>query len=376
MNWIRVFSVLYIVGAVALWWLKPDANAMLWAVGFFVLGFVAMEMATSFVSALLPGLVEDRDIGKASGDGFAFGYLGGLIALILMLLLFAENGDTGTTLIGISPIFGLDAVTREGTRFVGPFTALWYMVFMVPFFLWVKEPKRVPGTGIPPKEALVGLWVSIKGLRHRRSMAAYLGSSMFYRDALNGLYALGGVYAKGVLDWTVTQIGVFGIIAAITAGLASWTGGYADRRYGPKPVITASVVILTLVCVVLVCTSKTRLFGMPLTPGSTLPDTLFYICGALIGGAGGTIQAASRTLMVRHTTPERAAEAFGLFALSGKATAFMAPALIFAVTKLTGNQQVGFIPLILLFLVGLVLLGWVKPDGERAEWSDPSSPSP
>jgi UMF1 family MFS transporter len=125
MNWIRVFSVIYIVGSVALWWLKPDASAMLWAVAFFVVGFVAMEMATSFVSALLPGLVADKDVGKASGDGFAFGYLGGLIALILMLLLFAENGDTGLTLIKIKPILGLDATAREGTRFVGPFTALW-----------------------------------------------------------------------------------------------------------------------------------------------------------------------------------------------------------------------------------------------------------
>ena len=212
MRWIWAFSVLYVLGAAALWWLRPDSATLFWAVAFFVTGFVAMEMATSFVSALLPGLVEDTDIGKASGHGFAFGYLGGLVGLIVMLVFFAEHGETGRTLAGLPPAFGLDPAAREGTRFVGPFTALWYMAFMLPFFLWVRESRRDPRAAIPPKESLVGLWVSIQGLRHRRSMATYLASAMFYRDALNGLYAFGGVYAVGVLGWSITQVGVFGIL--------------------------------------------------------------------------------------------------------------------------------------------------------------------
>ena len=376
MNWIRSLSVVYVIGAWALWWLTPDGSWLFWAVVFFCLGFVAMEMTTNFVSALLPGLVPEEEVGKTSGIGFAFGYFGGLVALIFVLLLLAENGETGKTLIGLDPIFGLDAASREGTRSVGPLTAIWYILFMIPFFLWVREPKRDPATAIKPKEALVGLWVSIKGLRYRRSTATFLAAALFYRDSLNALYGFGGVYAYGVLGWTVTQVGVFGIIGAVTAGIASWAGGYADRKFGPKPVIIASVVVLTAVCILLVWMSDTHIFGILLPEGSSLPDTLFYICGALIGAAGGTVQAASRTLMARHTTPERAAEAFGLYALSGKATAFMAPALITLVTSLTGNQQVGFLPLIFLFVIGLILLVWVKPDGERAEWSahSPSSP--
>lgn len=366
MNWIKVFSVLYVAGAFSLWWLTPDASIMLWAVVFFVIGFVSMEMATSFVSALLPSLVKEADIGKASGHGFAFGYLGGLVALIIMFGFFAEDGQTGKTLAGLDPPFGLDPNAREGTRFVGPFTAIWYIVFMIPFFLWVREPKRDPATVIPPREALAGLWESIKGLRYRQSLAAYLGSAMFYRDALNGLYSFGGVYAKLVLNWSIHQVGLFGIIATIAAGAASWAGGYADKKFGPKPVIVMSVIVLIAVCTILVWTTDTHFFGIPLSEGSNLPSILFYICGAMIGASGGTIQSASRTLMVRHTTPERAAEAFGLFALSGKATSFLAPALITAVTLMTGNQQWGFVPLIFLFVIGLILLKWVKPDGERA----------
>ena len=375
MPWIWAFSAAYVLGAAGLWTLTPDAPLLLQAVVFFGIGFLGMEFATTFCNALLPSLTRDEEIGAVSGTGFAFGYFGGLVALAIMLLFFAESGDTGRTLIGLEPAFGLDPAAREGTRFVGPFSALWYAVFMIPFFLWVKEPPRPAGTVIRARAALVGLWASIRGLVNRRSLAAYLGSSMFYRDALNGLYGFGGVYASGVLGWSITQIGTFGILGGVTAGLASWAGGKADRRWGPKPVIILSIVVLILVCTVVVGMNRESLFGIPLAEGSRLPDAVFYVCGALIGAAGGTVQAASRTLMVRHTTPEQAAQAFGLFALSGKATSFLAPALIAAVSAATGNQQIGITPLIGLFLIGLILLVWVNPDGERAAWSEPQPAS-
>ncbi|MEZ5911166.1 MAG: MFS transporter [Paracoccaceae bacterium] len=365
MPWIWVFSACYVVGAAGLWALNPAAPMLTQAVVLFGIGFIGMEFATTFTNALMPSLIEDDKMGSVSGNGFAFGYAGGLVALIIMLLFFAENGDSGKTLIGLSPAFGLDPETNEGTRFVGPFSAAWYILFMIPFFLWVKEPPRAVGTLLRTREALAGLWQSILGLANRRSLAAYLASSMFYRDALNALYGFGGVYASGVLGWTITQIGVFGILGGVTAAVASWAGGYADRRYGPKTVITWSVLSLIVVCLIVVGMNRESLFGLALDPGSSVPDIVFYVCGAIIGAAGGTVQAASRTLMVRHTTPERAAEGFGLFALSGKATSFLAPALIAAVSAATGSQQWGITPLIGLFLIGLVLLAWVRPHGER-----------
>jgi UMF1 family MFS transporter len=305
--WIKVFSLFYVVGAAGLWVLAPGAPLLIQALAFFCVGFVAMEFATSFTNALLPSLIDDRGLGKVSGSGFAFGYFGGLVALTLMLLFFAENGATGKTLLGGPPAFGLDPALREGTRFVGPFAAIWFAVFMIPFFLWVREPARAPGTAISAGAALRRLWASILALPKRPSLLAYLGSSMLYRDALNGLFAFGGVYAFGVLGWSVIEVGTFGILGVITAALATWAGGYADRRFGPKPVIAVSVLVLAAICAVLVSLSRDRLFGIPLAEGSRLPDILFYLAGASIGAAGGTVQAASRTLMVRHTDPERAA---------------------------------------------------------------------
>ncbi len=367
MVWIWTFSVFYVVGAFGLWWVMPggEADTLLWAVAFFGLGFIGMEFTTIFTNALMPTLTDHDNIGKISGSGFAFGYLGGLLALIAMLTLFAENAATGKTLIGIDPLFGLDSESREGSRMVGPFSAIWYVVFMIPFFLWVKEPK-VASRGIHIGAALQSLWETIRRLRFRKSMSAYLVSSLFYRDALNALYGFGGVYASNVLDWSITQIGVFGILGGITAMISSWVGGRLDDRFGPKFVIGWAIVVLILVCTVIVGMTRESLFGMPLDPASATPDIIFYICGALIGAAGGPLQAASRTMLVRHTTPDRATEAFGIFALSGKVASPISPLLIALVTTFSGSARIGISPIIGLFLLGLILLIWVKPKGEMA----------
>ncbi|RMC35751.1 MFS transporter [Paracoccus alkanivorans] len=370
MPWIWLFSTFYVVGAAGSWYLMPEQPALIRAVTLFGIGMIGVEFATIFTNALLPGLAPRDEIGRLSGSGFAFGYLGGVVSLAVMLALFAETPG-GKTLAGLDPLFGLDPGQREGTRFVGPFTALWYILFMIPFFLWVREP-RGPRRPIRIGVALRDLWTLIRSLRHRHSLASWLVSSMLSRDALNALYGFGGVYAGTVLGWPVFLAGVFGVVSAVSASLISWLGGRADRRWGPKPVVIACILMLTGVTITLVGMSRESLFGIPVaaTPliaSLGLPDVIFFICGALIGGAGGALQASSRSLMVRHTTEQRATEGFGLYALSGKATAFLAPFLIATVTDLTGNQRIGISPLILMFLLALILLVWVKPEGEAEQ---------
>lgn len=363
--WVWIFSAFYVVGSYGLWWVAPGGTeAMLfWAVCLFGLGFIGMEFATIFTNALMPSLTQADDLGAISGTGFAFGYLGGLLALVIMLLFFAEGADSGLTLLGTPPLFGLDTEAREGTRFVGPFTAIWYVVFMIPFFLWVKEP-HTDRRPLHLGRAFDSLRDLIRSLRYRRSLLAYLASSLFYRDALNALYGFGGVYASGVLGWSIIQIGIFGIVGAVTAMVAAFIGGRADRAFGPKPVIAVSILALMLVCLVIVGMTREGVWGFAMDPASSLPDQIFFACGALIGGAGGSLQAASRTMMARHTTPDHATEAFGLFALSGKVASFIAPALIALATTVSGSQRIGIAPLVVLFLIGLVLLVFVKPKGE------------
>ena len=365
--WVWVFSLFYVVGAWGLWFVAPggEADVLLWAVAFFGIGFIGMEFATIFTNALMPTLSDGDDIGQISGSGFAFGYLGGLIALILMLAFLQDSADTGKTFIGLDPLFGLDAEAREGTRAVGPFAAIWFALFMVPFFWWVKEPRTAAG-GIDIRAAMASLLDLLASLRFRRSLAAYLTSSLCYREALNALYAFGGLYASNVLGWSITEIGVFGILGGVTAMVASYFGGRLDRRLGPRFVIGWSIVVLIVVCTVIVGMERDSFFGIAMDPASNRADIIFYICGGLIGAAGGPLQAASRTMLVRHTTPDRATEAFGLFALSGKVASFISPFLIAVVTQISGSARIGISPVIALFLLGLVLLIWVHPKGETA----------
>ena len=197
---------------------------------------------------------------------------------------------------------------------------------------------------------------------------------MFYRDALNGMYVFGGIYASGVLDWSVVFIGVFGIVAIIAGAIFAVIGGRMDARFGPKPVISVSILVLTFVAVSIVFVSRDAVYGVPVAEGSMLPDITFFVFGALIGAAGGVIQSASRTMMVRQANPARMAEAFGLYALAGKATSFLAPTLIGIATAISGSQQIGVSPLIFLFLIGLILLRYVKPQGDSPTWSAPPPP--
>ncbi|MFA8386102.1 MAG: MFS transporter [Pelagibaca sp.] len=366
LRWIWLFSLMYVVGAAGLWFAAPGDYNLVLILTFFAIGMIGMEFATTFTNSMLPDLGPPDQIGRISGNGWAFGYLGGLVALVIMLLFFAENSATGRTLIGLEPALGLDPEAREGTRFVGPLTAIWFIVFMIPFFLFVHDPKSAKAPKGAVKKALTDLKSTLRHLPQDRSLFAYLGSAMFYRDALNGMYAFGGIYAVGVLGWSVQNVGIFGIIAIITGAIAAWLGGIADSRFGPKPVIVACILSLTAVAVAIVLISREAMFGIPLPEGSTLPDIAFFIIGAVIGAAGGVIQSASRTMMVRQANPDRMTEAFGLYALSGKATSFLAPLLIGVTTYATGSQQLGVSPVIGLFLIGLVLLVWVNPNGRRA----------
>jgi UMF1 family MFS transporter len=364
MPWIVFFASLYVIGASALWWTHPDGSNLTFALMVFALGFIGAEFALIFTNAQLPGLGSRAEIGRISGAGFAFGYLGGFIALVLVLALLVEQPG-GKTIVGLDPVFGLNADAREGTRFVGPFVAIWFAVFMIPYFLWVREVRERRGptsVGI----AFRRLKDSVTSVLKRPSTASFLGGSMLYRDALNGLYGFGGTYAYLVLEWEVAQVGAFGVVTILSGVVLSWFGGRLDGKLGPKPVVVGSAIGLMITCLLLSGMSRADIFGMPLSETSALPDAIFMLCGVAIGGLGGMLQAASRSLMVRHADLAAPTESFALYGLSGRATSFLAPAMIGIVTAATGSARFGVLPLIVLFLLGLLLLRWTHPEGDRA----------
>lgn len=362
-GWIAGFSLLYVLGAWGLWWAQPGDFSLTLVLLSFGLGLVAMEFATIFTNAMLPGLAPRAEIGRISGAGWGFGYAGGVVSLALVLLFLAE-GPGGRTIAGLAPAFGLDPALREGTRAVGPFTAIWYALFMIPFFLWTREAEA---PRLPMRAALAGalpdLMASLRRLPQQPNLLRFLIASMLYRDALNGIFVFGGIYAAGVLGWSVPMVGVFGILAAVSGAIFAWAGGRWDARFGPKPVVAVTLLLLTAASIGVVFVARDGLFGLAVGPESRLPDAAFLLIGLVIGAAGGAMQAASRTMMVHQADPARMTEGFGLYALTGKATAFLAPLSIGIATTAGGNQQAGILPVIVLFLLGLGLLLFVDPDG-------------
>ncbi len=363
--WMAMFTLLSILGCSALWLAVPGGGGFTFAIlALFGIAMIGIEFAAVFNNAVMPDLVPREELGKLSGNGWALGYLGGVVSLLLVLTTMVESSPgSGQTLIGLTPILGLVDVPFGGERGTGPLTAIWLFIFIIPFFLFTPDsPRTVAMTGAV-STSLKSLWQTIRTLPENKSLFAYLGSSMFYRDALNGLYGFGGIYAGGVLNWGATQLGLFGILAAITGAIGAWLGGRLDARFGPKFVVTISIMVLIVVCMLIVTSDRTMILYMPVTDvsgGFAPSDIMFYICGALIGAAGGSVQAASRTLMADQADEDNMTEAFGLYALSGKASAFLAPALIAVVTDISGNQRIGIMPLVALFIIGLLLLPWVK----------------
>ena len=362
MPWIWAASIVFVICTWLLWYMVPDGSAMWSSLIIFSIAFVAAEFAAVFTNAILPSLGPRQEVGKISGNGMALGYIGGILSLFIMLFFFFDDG--GKTFIGLEPGFGfLDPDAREGTRAVGPLISIWFVVFMVPFFMWVKEGKS-PNRQGGFTQSMTELKLSLQGMLKRPSLFSFMGAQMFYRDALNGLYAFGGVYAALVLGWGLTQLGVFGIIGGISAALVTWVSGKYDRKLGPRPVIYFHIWVLIIVSLCIIGMSRTSFYGIALPEGSNLPDIIFYICGAAIGGSGGGIYAASRSMMVRHTNMARPTEAFGLFALAGKATAFLAPLLIGLFTYWLNDARLGFSPVVGLFILGMLLLRWVQPEGD------------
>ena len=366
--WIAVFGALLVVGSCLMWFGKPgDAGVILPLLLAYGIATIGVEFASVFKNAMMPTLVPPERIGRLSGTGWATGYIGGILSLILVLGFLAASPETGRTLFGFTPLFGLDPVTHQGDRITGPLTGIWFVIFVLPMFLLTPDYPARRGLRDALREGMAELRETLRELPQRKSMAAFLLANMIYTDGLVSLFAFGGIYAAGTFGWNTIQIGTFGIILAIAGSLGGWLGGKLDDALGPKRVVAGSMLLLLLASVsILLVDKESVLFVkvMPPHPGGALfasaSERAYLVLGCLIGAAGAPLQAASRSLLIRIAPKDRIAQYFGLFALTGKVTSFVGPLLIGVVTAVTENQKAGMAVLVLFFVAGLALLARVR----------------
>jgi UMF1 family MFS transporter len=372
--WIAAFSVLLVIGCVALWFTPPGApNSVAIALGGFIVATLGVEFATVFNNAMMPDLVPPERLGRLSGTGWAVGYAGGLVSLMLMLALAIANPGTGHTVVGIAPVLGLDPETGGG-RVAGPLSALWYAVLVLPLFLFVPDRPRRAAIGDAVRGGLSALGRTLATLGGRRDVTLYLIAHMIYADGLVALFAFGGLYATGIFGWTSFEIGLFGILLTVTGTIGALAGGPLDDRFGAKPVVLVSLVGLTLAAAAILSISADRiLFVVAVEPpvhGHALfaatGERLYLVLGAVIGALAGPLQSASRTLLARLAPRQEMTEFFGLYALTGTLTSFAGPLLVGAVTAWTASQRAGMSMLLVFFVAGIVLLMQVRVPGRGA----------
>jgi UMF1 family MFS transporter len=368
--WIAASGFVLVIATTALWWAAPGVpGAIPLALIAFGFATIATEIAAVCNNAMMPHLVPPERLGRLSGTGWAVGYAGGLVSLVIVLGFLAAIPETGRTYFGLEPLFGLDPAAREGDRITGPFSAVWFVVFALPLFLFTPD---VPRTGRSLREAartgLAQVRATLVDARRHRSVIRFLLANMVYQDALVALFAFGGIYGAGVFGWGATELGIFGILLTITGTAGALIGGRLDDRIGAKPVIMGAIGLLLLVNLGVLSLGRDHIFFVVGTDApapddglyGSLPEKLFVALGLVIGAVAGPLQASSRSLLARLVPAGEAGRYFGLLALSGRVTSFLSPLLIAVSTDLFDTQAAAPAVLIGFLVVGGFLLSGVR----------------
>ncbi len=335
--WLLVLTMTCVAASAGLWWVEPDASFALMALVLVVIANTAFETGMVFYNAMLADLVPRDKLGRLSGWAWGLGYFGGLACLVVMLAGFIQTD---------APWFGLSKDMAEHVRISGPVVAVWFALFSLPMFLWVPDkPKSTIPAAQAVKQGMRALSDTIRRIGEFRNVARFLIARMFFIDGLNTLFAFGGIYAAGTFGFSFEDLILFGIGMNVTAGLGAAGFAWADDRFGAKAVIMVAVSgLIVLSAIVLVVESK----------------ILFWTFGLPLGLFVGPAQSASRSMMARMAPADMRTEMFGLFALSGKATAFMGPALLGWVTVTMDSQRWGMATILAFFVVGLWLMRGVR----------------
>jgi len=371
--WIGFFAVIKIASLFCLWFAAPG-SPILYPVIFMILASISAEFSIVFNDSMMPRLVGKEEVGKLSNTAWGLGYLGGIIVLIAVVTLLAASPESGKTILGLDPLFGLDPKTGEDARITGPISAVWYLIFILPMFFFTPDVRR----GLPFISAvrfgLRELGNTLGELRQRRGILKFLVARMIYQDGVNGLLILGGVFAAGMFGWATIEIGIYGIILNVVAILGCLVAGRIDKGVGSKVTVVISLTMLLLATIGIISTGPGyTLFGlMPLSMEDsgglfgTAAEKAYILYGLLIGLAFGPVQASSRSYLARSVSLEEAGRYFGIYALSGRATSFMATLLFSLMTYMSGSPRLGMATLILFLAGGLVLLIRTPYPADRA----------
>jgi UMF1 family MFS transporter len=241
-------------------------------------------------------------------------------------------------------------------------------------FLFTPDaPRSALGKLAIAKQGVLSLIATFRALTHYRNPLLYLIAYMIYNDGLAAIIAFGGVYAAGTFGWSTVSLGIFGIVLTVFATIGAFAGGWLDDRFGSKRTVLVAIVGVIVATLGIVSVGKSSVLffidvAAPVPDGglfASAPEQVFMAFALLLGICMGPMQAASRTMIGRLAPPGMTGEFYGLFALSGRATTFMAPFVVARVTAATDSQRAGVVAILVFLVIGFVLLSFVRE--QRAE---------
>ena len=339
-----VWTGLTIVTMAGLFAVRDDAGHLWLGLVLLGLGSIVFELASVSYNAMLSQVATPATIGRISGFGWAMGYFGGIVLLLVVYTGFIAGDDGGR-----AGFLGVPTADGFHIRLVALVAAVWFLAFALPLFASVPEVEPAPD-----RPAHLGVAGSYRALvadlralyRQAPHTVFFLGASALFRDGLAAVFTFGAVLAVGVYGIGAGDVLLFGVAANVVAALGALAGGRIEDRVGPKPVIVAALLGMIAAGVVLLFVSGPR---------------AFWVFGLLLTLFVGPAQSSSRTFLARLAPPGREGELFGLYATTGRAVSFLSPALFGLSVTVFGAQRAGIVGILLVLTLGLVALWPVRP---------------
>ena len=302
----------------------PDSGDVFLALVLVILSNIAYELGTVFSNSYLIDLSNNKNVGRISGTAWGFGFVGGLIALFCALTFFDVNIPNDIKLINI-------------------FVAIWFLFFSLPAFFFLKDRKKEKLLMSNVILSFKSLKITFKEIYKYKKILNFLIARLFYNDGLITIFALGGIYAVGSLDFSMREVLILGVVLNIFAAIGSFTFGYIEDKIGVKNVINISLLILIFATLLAF-----------IAPWTNFPKEIFWLAGVLLGTMIGPNQSCSRSFLSQIIPIEKKNEFFGFFALTGKATSFLGP-LLFGIITTLHSQQFALLSVVVFFILGYII---------------------
>ncbi len=319
-KFLLAFTILCVIST-ALMYFTGEGTILL-ALILFVFSNIGFQTGLTFYDAFMSEISEPKDYNKVSSAGYAVGYIGSLVSVLMVFPL------------------------KDNPNLLFVLCALFFLVFSMPFFLFIKEKKGEPRhTKNLIKYGFSKVANTLRHINEYPNLRNFLLAFFFYIDAVNTIIFFAGNYASTTLNFDVTELAIFFLIVQITAMLGSLIFGYLGGKLGILRSIFVNIVMWILLTFAVFFTED---------------KMSFYIIGGFAGTFLGSTQSLSRTLMTTLTPLEFKAEFFGFYALLDKTSTLLGPLTFGLVSWISGSQKLAVLSLGLFFVVGMLLLAKVK----------------